>query len=112
MIIRKILKRTRVMCTIKDINYEKLRELLKNECNVILIDARSPQEFLEGRIEGSINVPWYDISKRASLLFPNKNSHIIVYCQSGERSKKACKVLEKLGYVNLYDLIGGLDNIS
>lgn len=36
---------------------------------------------------------------------------IIVYCQSGARSKIAYNALKKIGYTNVYELDGGLDNI-
>lgn len=66
-------------------------------------------EFREGRINTAINIPLYDIERNIKRVVPNYDSKIIVYCQSGSRSKKACKILEKLGYTNLYNLKGGLD---
>lgn len=75
-----------------------------------MIDTRSPQEFAENRINGAINIPDYEILKKARCMLPNKEALIILYCQSGDRSKKAYMLLEKLGYSNLYNLKGGLDN--
>ena len=40
-----------------------------------------------------------------------KDAIIIVYCQSGIRSKKAIEILNKNGYKNLYHLKNGLDGI-
>ena len=42
---------------------------------------------------------------------PDKNRTILVYCESGNRSKEAQSILEQLGYKEVYNLKGGLDNI-
>ena len=80
--------------------------MIKSEVNLVLIDTRSPQEFAENRINGAINIPDYEILKKARYLLPNKDTLIILYCQSGDRSKKAYLYLEKLGYTNIYNLKG------
>lgn len=100
------------MCgEIRNINYEGLCNILKNNVNVVLIDTRSPQEYAENRINNAINIPEYDIARNAELMLPNRSALIILYCQSGDRSKKAYRILEKMGYTNLYNLRGGLNNI-
>jgi len=43
--------------------------------------------------------------------FKEKDMIIIVYCQSGIRSKKAIRILNKNGFKNLYHLKDGLDGI-
>lgn len=75
------------------------------------MDVRSPQEFAENRINGAINIPDYEILRKAKYMLPNRDGLIILYCQSGDRSRKAYFLLERLGYTNLYNLKGGLDNI-
>ncbi|MCI8519766.1 MAG: rhodanese-like domain-containing protein [Clostridia bacterium] len=75
------------------------------------MDVRSPQEFAENRINGAINIPDYEILRKAKYTLPNRDGLIILYCQSGDRSRKAYFLLERLGYTNLYNLKGGLDNI-
>lgn len=41
----------------------------------------------------------------------NKESIIIVYCSAGIRSKRAVQILRKLGYRNLYNIEGGIENL-
>ena len=110
-IINKLLKRTREVSGFKEINYDSLVNLLKSNLNVMLVDVRSPQEFAENSINFAINIPLYDIQRKANVVLPNKDDIIVLYCQSGERSRKACGVLGRLGYTNLYNLRGGLENI-
>ncbi len=110
-LIKKIIKKTRNQKITVNIDYEMLQKLLKNNSNVFLIDVRSSQEFAEDRLNSSINIPLYELENKASTFLPDKNATVILYCQSGVRSKKACKILENLGYTNLYNLVGGINNI-
>lgn len=75
-----------------------------------IVDVRSKREFEEGHIEGSINIPDYEINSKFEKLFTNYNQIIVLYCSSGERSKKVCKKLLKKGYTNVFNLYGGIDN--
>lgn len=94
-----------------DIDYENAKIMLKNDKTCRLIDVRSPQEYKEGHLEQSINIPLYDIKGQINNVITNKETPIILYCQSGNRSKKAVEILKKEGYKNLYNISGGLDNM-
>ena len=89
---------------IKEISFEDIEKE-----NYVLIDVRSKREYLEGHLNGAINIPLSIIKKSMNNI--EKNKKILVYCQSGNRSKKALKILEDLGYTDIYNLKGGLENI-
>ena len=89
----------------KDIGIEELKQF-QNE-GAILIDVRSPQEYREGHIDGAILIPEYEMKKKVENILSDKKKTIIVYCSSGGRSKKAQKLLKKLGYQNVYNLYEG-----
>lgn len=108
----KLFKQTRNSADIKEITSDSLRKLIKENPNIQIVDIRSPQEYQENRIRGAINIPLYDLKQNASKLLQDKNKIIILYCQYGERSKKAYKVLEEMGYTNIYSLKGGLESMS
>jgi rhodanese-related sulfurtransferase len=38
-----------------------------------------------------------------------KNKPVIVYCKSGNRSGKSCKIMQEKGFVKIYDLEGGIE---
>lgn len=61
--------------------------------------------------QNSINIPVYNIEKDINTITNDINSVIILYCQMGSRSRKALEKLERLGYKNLYNLKGGLENL-
>ena len=92
-----------------DINIHELYEIIKLNKECLLLDVRSPQEFLEGHLKGAINIPLYELSEKSNYKLKNKEEIIIVYCKSGIRSKKAIRILYRNGYKNLYNLKGGLD---
>jgi len=94
-----------------DITVQELCEMANRLDNIILLDVRSPQEYKEGHLEKSINLPLYEIEKDAENVISDRNSVVIVCCKSGRRSKKACEVLKQKGYNNLYNLFQGLDGI-
>ncbi len=77
----------------------------------IIIDIRGRREYNEGHLDGSINIPLFDLKHDISKYVKHKDRLILVYCKSGIRSKKAAVILEKMGYTNVYNLKGGIDNI-
>lgn len=111
-IIKEIFSKKRTIENINNISYAKLQEMLRENVDTILLDVRSPQEYNEGHIDGAINIPEYEIAKKANNMLNNKNLRIIVYCKSGIRSKKAIKTLKKFGFTNLYNLEGGIEEIN
>ena len=94
----------------KDISYKELKLLMKNK-DIVLIDVRSGQEYEEGHLDGAINIPIYKIEKEIEKNVKSKETTIILYCSSGSRSKQAKEILEKLGYLEVYNLKDGIDKI-
>lgn len=95
----------------QNLSLKEIREIIRNNENVILVDVRSKQEFLEGHLDGAINIPLYELEKCCECKIKDKNAVIIAYCQYGMRSKKAIMLLRRHGYKNLYHLKGGVDAI-
>ena len=91
-----------------DIGLEELKQLQKE--GTMIIDVRSPQEYKEDHLDGAISIPEYEIRKKIENRIPDKNKSIVVYCSSGGRSKKAQKLLKKLGYNHVYNLYEGYFN--
>ena len=66
--------------------------------DIVRLDVRTAEEYAEGHISGAINIDVLkdDFLKRASEL--PKDKDIALYCRSGNRSKKAAKMLSDNGY--------------
>ena len=82
----------------------------KNEKNAILLDVRTSQEYREGHIPGSKNVPLQQLDKLEELT-ENKDTVLYVYCHSGARSRQATNFLQYMGYTNVHN-IGGITAYS
>ena len=84
-------------------------KMMKDEKNYIILDVRTPEEYLEGHIPGAINVPNEEIGTAEISELPDKSQLILVYCRSGRRSKEASKKLLGLGYTNIVEF-GGIND--
>ena len=78
----------------------------KNAAGAVLLDVRSPQEYREGHIPGSQNVPLQQLDKVEEVT-ENKDTVLYVYCHSGARSRQAVSLLKHMGYTNVHN-IGGI----
>jgi len=87
-----------------DIN-QGVKEFKQRE-DAILLDVRTPQEYREGHIPGSTNVPLQQLDK-ISAVTENKDVPMFVYCHSGARSRQATAMLQHMGYSNANN-IGGI----
>jgi len=68
----------------------------------LIIDVREPNEHQLGHVKGSINLPLSNIDQLIDLVdIPTKDTELIVYCQSGNRSSIACTILISKGYTNV-----------
>ena len=74
--------------------------------SAVLLDVRTPDEYRQGHIPGSKNVPLQSISKVAGMI-DNQSTPIFVHCLSGARSRQAAAVLQQMGYSNVKN-IGGI----
>ena len=78
----------------------------KNAAGAVLLDVRSPQEYREGHIPGSQNVPLQQLDKVEEVT-ENKDTVLYVYCHSGARSRQAVSLLQAMGYTSVRN-IGGI----
>ena len=78
----------------------------KNAAGAVLLDVRTPQEYREGHIPGSQNMPLQQLDK-AEEVTENKDTVLYVYCRSGARSRQAVSLLNHMGYTNVHN-IGGI----
>ena len=75
----------------------------------VVLDVRTQEEFDSAHIPGAqvldIQQPEQFMDGLSKL---NPETHYFVYCRSGARSNKACKILAKSGFKNVYNLLGGI----
>jgi adenylyltransferase/sulfurtransferase len=71
-----------------------------------LLDVREPYEYMLCHIEGAKLIPLGQLPGRLSEL--DKQSDIVVYCHSGERSASAARLLKNSGFGKVTNLKGGI----
>ena len=93
--------------TYQKMNSDEALEIMKESENYLIIDVRTREEYGEGHIEGSFNIPYDEIN---DLIDIDKDAVLFVYCKSGKRSKIAAEKLLELGF-KVYDL-GAYESID
>ncbi|MEY3020289.1 MAG: hypothetical protein RLZZ272_1273 [Actinomycetota bacterium] len=63
----------------------------------VLVDVRTPEEYVAGHLEGAVNVPVEspDFTERIAELDPSLE--YVVYCRSGRRSEIAAEQMVAIG---------------
>lgn len=74
-------------------------ELLKN--GAVIVDVRTKQEYQNGHVKGSLNIPLNTLEKNLSKL--KKDKPIITCCASGMRSASAKSILKSNGFSEVHN---------
>lgn len=90
----------------EQITLEEGLKKMESVPGAVLLDVRSEQEYAQGHLEGSVNLP----INRLPTITIDKNVPIFLYCLSGARARRAEAFLKKIGYdaVN----IGGINGYN
>ena len=92
----------------QQITQEEAKEMMDTQ-EVIILDVREQDEYDGGHIPGAVLLPVGTIDETtAAEVIPEKDSTVLVYCRSGNRSKTASSTLAELGYTNIYEF-GGIN---
>ncbi|XP_076670606.1 thiosulfate sulfurtransferase/rhodanese-like domain-containing protein 3 isoform X2 [Andrena cerasifolii] len=102
-----------------NVYYKDILEAQKDD-SVFIIDVREESEIDEtGKLPGSIHIPMGTVAAALTNLSeadfkaifdkekPLKNTKIILSCRSGTRSAMVQDEIQKLGYNNVYNYVGG-----
>ena len=90
----------------KQIDQKTAKDMM-DQGGVIVLDVREQDEFDGGHIPGAVLLPLGTIDEQsAAQVIPQKDDVVLVYCRSGNRSKKAAAALSALGYTKIYEFGG------
>lgn len=81
---------------------EEARRLLSS--GAVIVDVRSEQEFLGGRVDGAVNIPLDRVVEGVSAAYPDRSTVFLCHCAGGVRSANAVRQLRSAGYANSYNL--------
>ena len=92
---------------ISQIDATEVKKAIDTKENVILLDVRTPSEYAEGHLQGSVLMPLQTFQQNVTQL-TDKTKKMYVYCRSGSRSAHAVALLQQLGFTNVENMKGGI----
>ncbi len=93
------------------INPTQARELIQknsDDSNFVILDVRTPDEFLLEHLPNARNINLFDQDFPEKIRILNKDKTYLVHCRSGGRSTTAVKMMEELGFLDVYNVKGYL----
>ena len=89
-----------------DLSVDEFYELLNSTNDIFLLDVRTEEEYDEGHLDNSVLIPLQELELRLNEI--PKDKPILVYCRSGNRSRQAAKILIDNGFLEIYNMTGGI----
>jgi rhodanese-related sulfurtransferase len=94
--------------TVKEINSSEVGTMLQKNNKIVVLDVRTPGEFISGHIKGAINIDVHqpDAMERISKL--DKNATYLVYCRTKNRSGAVVNHMRQNGFKNIVQMMDGM----
>ena len=93
---------------VRNITAEELNRAIQSGEELQLIDTRSPQEYEQFRLEGTVSVPFAEVQSYIESGKLSKDKPVVFICCSGMRGYFAGMLALTYGYDEVYNLIDGL----
>ena len=90
------------------VKYISGSEFLEINDDFEIIDVRTKSEYESGFIESALNIDFFSDTFESDVLSLNKNSKIILYCRTNNRSTKTANLLKKNGFKDISVIEGGI----
>jgi hydroxyacylglutathione hydrolase len=84
---------------------DALHSELRTKPGLQLLDVRRPAEYATGHVPGAVNLPLDRLETEAARLDPSRPTAVI--CAGGYRSSAGTSVLQRRGFRELYNVVGG-----
>jgi rhodanese-related sulfurtransferase len=96
---------------VREIAIDQARVRLATYPPPILLDVREDSEWAAGHAAGAVHLGRGVLERDLERLYPNYDAEIIMYCGGGYRSILACDAAQRMGYRNVWSLIGGYKDL-
>lgn len=87
---------------------EAALQMIQKQPDLVILDVRTPEEYAQNHLEKAQLFNLRDPQFRTAIDKLDRNQAYLVYCQSGNRSARAVKMLHEMGFKRVYDLKGGM----
>lgn len=92
---------------VKEITIERAREQLRQNPQAVLMDVREDDEWRKAHAAQAMHLGKGVLERDLEKLVPDTGHEIIMYCGGGYRSVLTAAVAQRMGYRNVFSLIGG-----
>jgi rhodanese-related sulfurtransferase len=92
---------------IREVSLEEARRRLEANPKALLIDVREDGEWTAGHARQAIHLGRGVLERDIETRIPDPGTECILYCGGGYRSALAAEVAQRMGYKNVFSLIGG-----
>ena len=93
--------------TTNDIELDEYEKKMASE-KYLLVDVRTAEEFSDRHIEGALNIDYFSATFSDDISKVGFEIPVLLYCRLGNRSSKAMKIMNELGFKEVYNLEGGI----
>lgn len=97
---------------IKELTLEQARERLAKNPAAVLLDVREDHEWAKGHAAEAVHLGKGILERDLEKLYPNTGTEIVMYCGGGYRSALTADAAQKMGYRNVFSLIGGFKALA
>jgi len=92
---------------VNEVSVAEARARLAANPKAVLVDVREDNEWTAGHATEAAHLGKGILERDLEKLYPDKTAEIIMYCGGGFRSALTCDAAQKMGYTNVFSLIGG-----
>ena len=99
-----------VLARVTSIGVDEAYELVQKhggDEDFVILDVRTPGEYADGRLENALNIDYYADTFKDELDALDRSKTYLVYCRTGGRSGRTLRMMEELGFQNVYNMKGG-----
>lgn len=92
----------------ENVDVKTFKSKMESSTDAQIVDVRTEAEWAGGIIPGAVKMNYYDTDFVEKVKTLDKTKPVFVYCKAGGRSAGAMGKMKKLGFVEIYNLNGGI----
>jgi len=92
---------------VKEITVDEARDRLARNPKAVLMDVREDNEWQAGHAAQAVHLGKGILERDLEKMIPDIDAEVIMYCGGGYRSALTADAAQRMGYRNVYSLIGG-----
>ncbi len=92
---------------VAEIHQVSVEDLRCGMAELRIVDVRREAEFADGHIEGARLMPLHKLESMLAAL--ERDRPVAVHCKGGYRSAIACSIIQRAGFDNVINVMGGFD---